>query len=161
MADDFRLTLALFEPDIAANAGAMLRTCACLGVDAALIEPAGFSIDDSRFRRGAMDYLAAVRLTRHDSWGAFEAWLAAAGRRLVLLSTRGAAPLWEFSFRADDVLLVGRESAGVPVGVAARADAVVKIPMRPPLRSLNVSVSAGIALAEATRQLTLRAAPSA
>ena len=161
MTDDFRLTLALFEPDIAANAGAMLRTCACLGVEAALIEPAGFSVDDSRFRRGAMDYLAAVRLTRHDSWDAFAAWLAAAGRRLVLLSTRGAAPLWDFAFQPGDVLLVGRESAGVPAGVAARADAVVKIPMRPPLRSLNVSVSAGIALAEATRQLTLRARPSA
>ena len=159
--EDFHLTLALFEPDIAANAGAMLRTCACLGVDAALIEPAGFSIDDSRFKRAAMDYLPAVRLSRHASWAAFAHWIGDSGRRLVLMTTHGATPLWDFRFAAFDVLLVGRESAGVPAHVAGRAEAAVKIPMRPPMRSLNVSVSAGIALAEATRQLMARGAPSA
>jgi len=158
---DFRLTLALFEPDIAANAGAMLRTCACLGAEAALIEPAGFSIDDSRFRRAAMDYLPAVHLVRHASWAAFEGWLGDGESRLVLLTTKGATPLWDFRFEVGDVLLVGRESAGVPPHVAARAQAAVKIPMRPPMRSLNVSVSAGIALAEATRQLTARVASPA
>ena len=161
MAEEFGLTLALFEPDIAANAGAILRSCVCFGADAAIIEPAGFSIDDSRFRRRAMDYLPSVRLARHDSWRAFERWLDDSGRRLALLTTHGATPLWGFAFRADDVLLLGRESAGVPEHVAARADSAVKIPLRPPMRSLNVSVSAGIALAEATRQLGARAAPSA
>src|SRR5579863_7089743 len=161
MPRDFRLALALFEPDIAANAGAMLRTCACLGVDAALIEPAGFSVDDSRFRRAAMDYLPAVRLARHASWAAFEGWIDESQSRLVLLTTHGATSLWDFRFEVGDVLLVGRESAGVPAHVADRAKATVKIPMRPPMRSLNVSVSAGIALAEATRQLTARIASPA
>jgi tRNA (cytidine/uridine-2'-O-)-methyltransferase len=161
MPDDFRLTLALFEPDIAANAGAILRTCACLGADAALIEPAGFFLDDSRFKRAGMDYLPWVHLARHASWAAFEGWLGDSGSRLVLLTTHGATPLWDFRFEVGDVLLVGRESAGVPAHVAARAARGVKIPMRPPMRSLNVSVSAGIALAEATRQLTTRAVPPA
>ena len=148
-----RLCLALYQPDIAANAGAMLRTCACLGAEAALIEPAGFSIDDSRFRRSAMDYIGAVSLSRHGSWAAFEAWIGAGGRRLVLLTTKGAQPLWGFAFRPGDVLMVGRESAGVPDGVAARADARLRIPLHGAMRSLNVSVAAGIALAEAGRQL--------
>src|SRR5579871_4906902 len=141
-------TLALFEPDIAPNAGAMLRTCACLGVDAAVIEPAGFRLADPRFRRAVMDYLPAVRLTVHDSWPKFEAWRKTAGRRLVLLTTKGDADLWRFAFAPGDILLVGRESAGVPVEVAAAADARVRIPIRPPLRSLNVGVAAAIALGE-------------
>ncbi len=148
-----RLCLALYQPDIAANAGAMLRTCACLGAEAALIEPAGFSIDDPRFRRSAMDYVGAAPLSRHASWAAFEAWIGAAGRRLVLLTTKGADPLWGFAFRPGDVLMVGRESAGVPGEVAERADARLRIPLQGGMRSLNVSVAAGIALAEAGRQL--------
>ena len=108
-----------------------------------------------------MDYLPSVHLARHASWAAFERWLGEAGNRLVLLTTKGSTPLWDFRFEVGDVLLVGRESAGVPPHVAARAERAVKIPMRPPMRSLNVSVSAGIALAEATRQLTPRAAPPA
>ncbi len=145
--------LALYEPDIAQNAGAMMRTCACLGVDAAIIEPAGFRIGDSRFRRAGMDYIDALSITRHDSWSKFEAWRAAASRRLVLLTTRGEARLWDFSFRAGDILLVGRESAGVPDSVAASADARLRIPIEPPLRSLNVGVAAAIALTEALRQI--------
>ena len=147
------LTLALFEPDIAQNAGAMLRTCACLGVDAALIEPAGFRIADSRFRRAAMDYLAAVRLVSHDSWAKFETWREEQGRRLVLLTTKGDTSLWDFTFRPGDVILVGRESAGVPEAVHAAADARLRIPIRAPLRSLNVGISAAIALVEALRQM--------
>ena len=108
------LLLALYEPDIAQNAGAMMRTCACFGVDAAIIEPAGFRVGDSRFRRAGMDYLDAVSLARHDSWAKFEAWRAAAGRRLTLLTTRGETRLWDFAFRPGDILLVGRESAGAP-----------------------------------------------
>ena len=108
------LLLALFEPDIAQNAGAIMRTCACLGVDAAIIEPTGFRIGDPRFRRAGMDYLDSLSIARHDSWARFEFWRATAGRRLVLLTTKGEANLWDFAFRPDDILLVGRESAGRP-----------------------------------------------
>ncbi len=147
------LTLALYEPDIAQNVGAMLRTCACLGVEAAIIEPAGFPISDRRLRRSGMDYLDALAIERHLSFERFEAWRAQAGRRLVLLTTKGEAALWDFVFRPGDVILVGRESAGVPEAVRARADARVTIPIRPPLRSLNVGVAAALALGEAQRQL--------
>jgi tRNA (cytidine/uridine-2'-O-)-methyltransferase len=147
------LTLALYEPDIAANAGAMLRTCACLGVAAAIIEPAGFVFSNSKFRRAGMDYLDAVRLARHSSFAAFEAWRAREGRRLVLLTTHGAVDLLDFSFAAGDVLMVGRESAGVPDLVHAIAGARVRVPIQPPMRSLNVGVAAAIALFEALRQL--------
>jgi len=147
------LLLALYEPDIAQNAGAMLRTCACLGVSAAIIEPAGFRREDSRFRRAGMDYLDAVSIAAHDSWDRFEAWRIASGRRLVLLTTRGETDMWDFAFRQDDVILVGRESAGAPVSVARAADARLRIPIRPPLRSLNVGVAATIAMTEALRQL--------
>jgi tRNA (cytidine/uridine-2'-O-)-methyltransferase len=145
---DMPILLALYEPDIAQNAGAMMRTCACLGVDAAVIEPAGFRMADSRFRRAGMDYLDAVRIVSHDSWGKFEA-----GRRLVLLTTKGETNLWDFAFAPGDVVLVGRESAGVPPSVAVAANARIRIPMLPALRSLNVGVAAAIALAEALRQL--------
>ena len=160
------MTLALYEPDIAQNAGAMLRTCACLGVEAAIIEPAGFAISDRRLRRSGMDYLDALSIERHLSFERFEAWRAQAGRRLVLLTTTGEAALWDFAFRPGDVILVGRESAGVPAEVRARADARVKIPIRPPLRSLNVGVAAALALGEARRQLRddrgpIRAVPGA
>ena len=124
------LTLALFEPDIAANAGAIFRTCACLGVDAAIIEPAGFPFSDRRFRRSGMDYLDALEIDRHSSFARFEAWRAEAGRRLVLLTTKGERDLWRFAFRPGDVLMVGRELAGVPDEVAARADTRLRIPVR-------------------------------
>ncbi len=145
------LLLALYEPDIAQNAGAMFRTCACLGVDAAIIEPAGFRIGDSRFRRAAMDYLDAVSI--HDSWEKFVAWSQGTRRRLVLLTTKGETNMWDFAFCQGDVILVGRESAGVPEDVAGAADARLRIPIRPPLRSLNVGVAATIAMTEALRQL--------
>lgn len=147
------LMLALYEPDIAANTGAMMRTCACLGVDAAIIEPAGFAISDRRFRRSAMDYLEALSIAHHDSFERFEAWRATAERRLVLLTTKGESELWDFAFRPGDILMVGRESAGVPDTVAAVADARVRIKLRPPLRSLNVAIAAALATGEARRQL--------
>jgi tRNA (cytidine/uridine-2'-O-)-methyltransferase len=147
------LLLALYEPDIAQNAGAMIRTCACLGVDAAIIEPAGFRIGDSRFRRAGMDYLDAVSITIHDSWKKFEAWRERTRRRLVLLTTKGETSMWDFAFDQGDVILVGRESAGVPADVAGAADARLRIPIRPPLRSLNVGIAATIAMTEALRQL--------
>jgi tRNA (cytidine/uridine-2'-O-)-methyltransferase len=147
------ILLVLYEPDIAQNAGAMFRTCACLGVDAAIIEPAGFRMGDSRFRRAAMDYLDAVSITIHDSWQKFESWRQGTQRRLVLLSAKGETNMWDFTFCRGDVILVGRESAGVPADIGGAADARLRIPIRPPLRSLNVGVAATIAMTEALRQL--------
>ena len=146
------LALVLFQPDIPQNTGTMLRTCACLGLDAAIIEPAGFPVSDRHFRRSGMDYLDQVAITRHMSWHAFEDWRAQTGRRLILLSTRAASPYTTFAFRPDDLLLVGRESAGVPDEVHDRADARVVIPQKPGLRSLNVAVAAAMVLGEAIRQ---------
>ncbi|WP_326525897.1 tRNA (cytidine(34)-2'-O)-methyltransferase [Sphingomonas sp.] len=143
------MRIALYQPDIAGNVGAVMRTCACLGVALDLIEPMGFMWDDRRVARAAMDYIDHVDLTRHRSWDAFEGQ---ARGRLVLLTTRGATPLHDFAFDSDDILLFGRESAGVPDHVHARADARVVIPMAPPLRSLNLGVSAAIVLAEGLRQ---------
>jgi tRNA (cytidine/uridine-2'-O-)-methyltransferase len=147
------LLLAVFEPDIAQNTGAMMRTCACLGVDAAIIEPAGFRINDSRFRRGAMDYLNALTIESYNSWASFASWRAASQRRLTLLTTKGDTCLWDFTFRETDILLVGRESSGVPEAVHASADVRLNIPIQPHLRSLNVGIAATIAMTEALRQL--------
>jgi tRNA (cytidine/uridine-2'-O-)-methyltransferase len=155
------LRLALYEPDIAQNTGAMLRTCACLGVGAAIIEPAGFPVSDRHFRRSGMDYLDQVTIERHVSWEAFEAWRRSAGKRLVLLTTRGTEALWDFAFAPHDILMVGRESAGVPARVHDAADARVRVPIQAGTRSLNVGISAAIALAEAIRQLTRAKAGSA
>ena len=147
------LLLALFEPDIAQNTGAMMRTCACLGVDAAIIEPAGFRINDSRFRRAAMDYISALTIESHNSWASFAAWRAANQRRLVLLTTKGDTCLWDFTFCEKDIILVGRESSGVPEAVRVSADVRVYIPIQPHLRSLNVGIAATIAMTEGLRQL--------
>jgi tRNA (cytidine/uridine-2'-O-)-methyltransferase len=143
------LRIALYQPDIAGNVGAVMRTCACFGIGLDLIEPMGFQWDDKRVARAAMDYIDHVSITRHADWTAFLAQLRG---RLVLSTTRGATALPGFAFSPGDVLLFGRESAGVPEDVHARADARVVIPMAPPLRSLNLSVSAGIVAAEALRQ---------
>jgi len=148
-----RLTLALYQPDIPQNTGTMLRTCACLGVDAAIIEPAGFPVTDKNFRRAGMDYLDHVPIDRHASFAAFEAWRAQSGRRLVLLTTKGAIDYRDFAYQRGDILLVGRESAGVPDGVHDVADARVIIPIRPGFRSLNVAVAGTMVLGEALRQL--------
>jgi len=154
------LTLALFQPDIPQNCGTMLRTCACLGADAAIIEPAGFPVSDRHFRRSGMDYLDHVAIERHVSWAAFEGWRAQAGRRLVLLTTRAELSYTDFSFETGDILLVGRESMGVPDEVHQAADAAVSIPVRPGLRSLNVAVSAAMVIGEALRQIRTRARPA-
>jgi len=147
------LRLALYEPDIAQNAGAMLRTCACFGVGAAIIEPAGFPVSDRHFRRSGMDYLDHVAIERHISWRAFSEWRRVHGKRLVLLTTKADETLWRFAFQREDVIMVGRESAGVPQEVHDAADARVRIPIRPALRSLNVGVAAALALGEAMRQI--------
>lgn len=144
------MRLALFEPDIAGNVGTLIRTAACFDADVDLIEPMGFPFGERAMTRAAMDYARSATVTRHADWAAFERTVAG---RILLLTTRGAQPLWDLAFRSDDVLLLGSEGAGVPDHVHDRADARVMIPMRPELRSLNVAVAGGIALAEARRQL--------
>lgn len=146
------IRLALYQPDIAQNTGTMLRLGACLGVGVELIEPAGFQLTDRGLARAGMDYRDVAELTKHASFTAFEAWRAATGRRLVLLSTKASVSYLDFAFSADDVIMVGRESAGVPDDVHALADARLLIPMRPGLRSLNVALSAAMVLGEALRQ---------
>lgn len=148
------MRLALYQPDIPQNTGTILRLAACLGVAVDLIGPAGFDLSDKAFRRAGLDYLDHVALTRHLSFETFLAGIAAGPTvpRIVLLTTHGAVDHVDFAFRSDDVLLLGRESAGVPDAVHARADARVRIPVQPGLRSLNIAVAAAMALGEALRQ---------
>ena len=153
-----RPIIALYQPDIAGNTGTILRLAACLGLEVAIIEPAGFDMSDRALKRAGMDYVEMASLTRHLSFAAFEAWRAAAGRRLVLFTTSAETAYTDFAFRPDDVLLFGRESAGVPESVHAVADARVTIAMVAGARSLNLAVAAGMAAGEALRQI---GAPSA
>jgi tRNA (cytidine/uridine-2'-O-)-methyltransferase len=146
------MQVALFQPDIPQNTGTILRLCACLGVAAHIIEPAGFPVSDRHFRRAGMDYLDLVTITRHDSWSKFEQWRSLGGYRLILFTTKGARSYLDYGYGADDILLFGRESAGVPEEVAGAADARLVIPIRPGLRSLNIAVAAAMALGEALRQ---------
>lgn len=147
------MRIALYQPDIAQNTGTILRLAACLGVAAHIIEPAGFPTSDRAFRRAGMDYLDRVKLTRHDSWPAFERWRHEARLRLVLFTTHAAQSYLDHRYTADHVLLFGRESSGVPQGVHAAADVRLRIPMRPGLRSLNVAMTCAMATGEALRQL--------
>lgn len=146
------LRIALYQPDIAGNTGAILRLGACMGMRIDLIGPAGFDMSDRTLKRAGMDYVAMAGLTRHVDWSAFRAWQQASQRRLVLFTTRAATELWDFAFRPDDLLLFGRESAGVPDAVHEAADAAVLIPMPGGGRSLNLAMSAAIAAGEAMRQ---------
>jgi len=148
------MRLALYQPDIPQNAGALMRLAACLGVPLDLIEPAGFLLSDRRLKRAGMDYLEKLDLRRHASWERFcEARVS--GSRLVLLTTRASLLYHRFVFEAEDTLLVGRESEGVPEVVHAAADARIRIPMVAGLRSLNVAMAAAIVLGEALRQTSL------
>ena len=147
------MRLALYQPDIPQNTGAILRLAACFGLPVDVIEPCGFVLDDRRLRRAGMDYLELIELHRHRSWEAYQAARAEQPGRLVLLTTKAAVPHIECRFEATDSLLLGRESAGVPEEVHAAADLRIRIPMRPGLRSLNVAMAAAIVAAEAMRQL--------
>jgi tRNA (cytidine/uridine-2'-O-)-methyltransferase len=144
--------IALYEPDIPQNTGTILRLAACLGVEAHIIEPAGFPSSDRAFRRAGMDYLDQVELRRHSSWAAFETWRRTEGLRLILFTTAATMSYQDQSYRRDDILMFGRESAGAPEAVHAAADARLVIPMRPGLRSINVAMAAAMALGEAMRQ---------
>lgn len=147
------LALALYEPDIAQNAGTLARLCACLGLPLHIIEPAGFPVGDAGFRRAGMDYLDRAAIRRHASFAAFEAWRRDEGRRLVLATTRGALPYTAFAFAGDDVLLLGRESAGVPEAVHEGAEARIVIPLVADARSINVALAGAMILGEALRQV--------
>ena len=151
------LEIALFQPDIAANTGTIARLAACFGLPLTIIEPAGFAWSDSTLRRAGMDYLGQADIRRAASWPDFQA--AKAGQRLVLLTTKAEISHVDFRFTADDVLLFGRESAGVPDAVH-KACARVTIPMRPGMRSLNVAMASAIVVAEAMRQLGLFVRPT-
>src|SRR5215213_4067302 len=131
------MQIALFQPDIPQNTGTILRLCACLGVTAHIIEPAGFPVSDRHFRRAGMDYLDQVTLRRHDSWSNFEQWRNEKGYRLILFTTKSRGCYLDYRYNGDDILLFGRESAGVPDEVVTAADAAVVIPIKPGLSSLN------------------------
>ena len=146
------MRLALYQPDIPQNTGAMLRLAACLAVGVDIIEPCGFPFSNKGLRRSGMDYLDHVDLIQHDGWSAFESKARANSQRLILLTTQAATSYTDTAFRKDDIILVGRESAGVPADVHERADQRVLIPMAPETRSLNVALSSAIVLSEALRQ---------
>jgi tRNA (cytidine/uridine-2'-O-)-methyltransferase len=146
------MRIALYEPDIPQNTGTILRLAACLGVEAHIIEPAGFPTSDRAFRRAGMDYLDEVEIVRHASWAVFERWRMEARSRLILFTTRASLSYLDHAYRADDVLLFGRESSGVPAIVHDAADARLLVPMREGLRSLNVAMAAAMAVGEALRQ---------
>jgi len=144
--------LALYQPDIAQNTGTLLRFCACLGVRAHIIEPAGFPASDRAFRRAGLDYLDQVEIVRHAHVEAFFVWIRAQERRLVLVETSGAQAYTSFSFSSNDVLMLGRETAGVPAEVEQACDKSVVIPMRAGVRSLNVALAGAMVMGEALRQ---------
>ena len=145
------IEIALYQPDIAPNAATILRMCACFGLTCRIIEPAGFVMTDSAFRRAGMDYLDKAALVREPSWAAFRE--ATRGRRSVLLTTKADLPCWDFAFAPGDILLMGRESSGVPQSVHEEVEARLTIPMQPGLRSLNVALAAALVTGEALRQL--------
>jgi len=145
------LRLALYEPDIPQNTAAVLRTCACLGIAAEIIEPCGFVLGGQHMRRAGMDYLEHVTLTRHLDWAAFVDCYAASRR--ILLTTKAAEPYTSHAFKAGDIVILGRESAGVPDHVHAAADVRITVPMVPGMRSLNMAAAAAMVSAEALRQL--------
>jgi tRNA (cytidine/uridine-2'-O-)-methyltransferase len=146
------MRIALYEPDIPQNTGTILRLCACLGAEAHIIEPAGFPVTDRAFRRAGLDYLDRVSITRHASFQDFETWRRSGRLALVLLTTAATRNYLDHSFRDDQILLFGRESAGVPQAVHDAADARIGIPMREDFRSLNIAVAVAMIAGEALRQ---------
>lgn len=146
------VSLALYQPDIPQNTGTLIRLAACLDFDLHIIHPTGFPFSDRQLKRAGMDYAEHARMIEHDSFEAFENWRTTTDKRLVLLSTKASQSAYEAEFHADDILMVGRESAGVPASVAAKADLSIRIPMAPELRSINVAIAASLMLGEAMRQ---------
>jgi len=147
-----RPRIALYQPDIPGNTGAIMRLAACLDIGLDIIEPTGFDLSDRALRRAGLDYLEMAALTRHESWTTFESWRETETRRLVLMTTKAALPYTAFSFVPGDILLFGRESAGVPDAVREVADASLLIPMRSGARSINLAMSVAMVCGEAIRQ---------
>ena len=146
------MRIALYEPDIPQNTGTILRTCACLGVEAHIVEPAGFPVTDRAFRRAGMDYLDRVTIVRHGSFAAFEDWRRGQRLKLVLLTTGATRSYLDHAYGQDQVLMFGRESAGVPEAVHRAADVRLRIQISEGLRSLNIAVAAAMVMGEARRQ---------
>jgi tRNA (cytidine/uridine-2'-O-)-methyltransferase len=146
------MRIALYEPDIPQNTGTILRLCACLGIEAHVIEPAGFPVTDRAFRRAGLDYLDHVSITRHASFTAFQEWRAREALKLVLLTTAAETGYLDHSYGDDQVVLFGRESAGVPQTVHQAADIRLRIPIAAGLRSLNVAMAVALVAGEALRQ---------
>lgn len=144
--------LVLYQPDIAQNTGTLLRLGACLGVPVHIVHPTGFPFSRRELKRGGLDYLEQADLIEHDSYDHFDRWRRDTGRRLVLLTTKSSQSAYDFTYIAGDILMLGRESAGVPDPVAAAADARLRIPMRAGLRSINVAVAGAMIVGEALRQ---------
>lgn len=148
------LHIALYQPEIPGNTGAILRLAACFSATVDIIRPIGFELSDRTLKRAGMDYLEIAAIREHADFAAFETWRRRSGRRLVLMTTKAETPYTAFSFHRDDILMFGRESAGVPESVRALADAELRIPIRPEARSLNLGMSAAITLSEAVRQIS-------
>lgn len=146
------MRIALYQPDIPQNTGTILRLGACLGVPVDIIEPAGFSLSDKALKRAGLDYLTHLDMHRHESFAAFDAWRLEQGSRIVLLTTAAAQRYTDAAFCPGDILLLGRESAGVPPEVHAKAELSVRVPMQAGMRSLNVAVAGAMILGEALRQ---------
>src|SRR5690348_8160887 len=146
------MRIALYEPDIPQNTGTILRLCACLGIEAHIIEPSGFPVTDRAFRRAGMDYIENVSISRHSSFVTFDEWRQRERLQLVLLTTAAERSYLDHAFTADQVLLFGRESAGVPASIHERADVRLRIPMQSGMRSLNIAMAAAMVAGEALRQ---------
>ncbi|KZK77169.1 tRNA (cytidine(34)-2'-O)-methyltransferase [Pseudovibrio sp. Ad46] len=144
--------IALYQPDIPQNTGTLLRLAACMDVTVHLIEPAGFPLSDHALKRAGMDYIERAKLQRHMDWESFREWQLAEKRRLILMTTKGSRPYTQFAFKKEDLILMGRESSGVPEDIHQVADARLLIPMKNGMRSLNMAVSTGMVLGEALRQ---------
>ncbi len=146
------VALALYQPDIPQNTGTLMRAAACLDVELHVIHPTGFPFTDRHLKRAGLDYAVLARVTEHDSFAAFDAWRRDAGKRLILLTTKATTSAYAARYGDTDILMAGRESAGVPENVAAAADCAVRIPMATDMRSLNVAIAAALVLGEAKRQ---------
>lgn len=144
--------LALYQPDIAQNTGTLIRLCACFDARLHIIHPTGFGFSSAKLRRAGMDYIDLAEITEHDDFTAFQTWRRDQGHRLVLLSTKAQQSAYDAQFTGNDILMMGRESAGVPDHVADDADLAVRIPMKADLRSINVAIAAALMLGEAKRQ---------
>lgn len=149
------LDLALYQPDIAQNTGTLMRLCACMGVPLHVIHPAGFALTPKNLARAGLDYVEFATIRQHDSFERFNGWRKAEGRRLVLLTTKSSHSAYEAAYLPNDILMLGRESAGVPDAVAEASDLRVRIPMRPGLRSINVALAGSMIVGEAMRQIGL------